>query len=571
MAKIVVMPRIEIDNPFGAIAEILKNEAIPLVRQLALNKDLIAILSDKELTDHIPILKRFAPELLTQDGKIDWNKVEEYANSDDLFKQEIGNYLKRARQSREEFANLPIGAKLEKMFIYKKVSDPLALQKEFLVQKVLEKYKEAIDKANLPEEKKLYLLSFAPELAEKFAQNPTRAIAFIKMLENHSKKKQDTTQEQEGEIGSWRLSLDEQGQKRFGIRLEEPQLTPPQISPPQVPKVVGQGGRGVGQKPVVRQTPQQPPQKPPQQPQQNQQTNQKQDNPPFDPNYRPKTPRLLSAPDLVDLLTFGVGAGVGAGATWLASKFGGRIVREAKRIAGKITGKGARKETQQVAENVAKETTQTGAQKVAGEVVEKQTSKYDERRQRVAERIREQLRAKIPATEGRIVDYTPPQFERVPLTKYKELARQKKLPVPAPKETGWKFANAKPPAPVFREGRIVDYTPPQFERTPLTKYARQIRQQKLPTPAPKETGWKFAEQKSIEIVPRKGKTPSDYVPSPDKLQQLKEQLNRLKQEYSKYPDKLKKLEELEKLLDRLIIVKKQLKDEYELLKRVPRR
>lgn len=70
-----------------------------MIRQLAMNKEQIARLSDTELTDHMPILKQYAPELLTQDGKIDWNKVEEYLKSDDLFKREVANYLINARKT----------------------------------------------------------------------------------------------------------------------------------------------------------------------------------------------------------------------------------------------------------------------------------------------------------------------------------------------------------------------------------------------------------------------------------------------------------------------------------------
>jgi hypothetical protein len=213
-----------------------------------MNKEQIATLSDTELTDHIPVLKQFAPELLTEDGRINWSKVEEYANSDDLFKQRIANYLSKAKKMREEYANLPIGVKLEKMKVYSEATDPLKLQKEFVVERVLEKYNEMIDKADLPEDLKFFLRANAPFFAEMVAQNPTRALAYIKALENVSKKKQDTTQEERS--GGWRLSLDGQGQKKFGISLEEPQLTSPQVSPPQV-SVAGQ--RPVGAPKVGRQ------------------------------------------------------------------------------------------------------------------------------------------------------------------------------------------------------------------------------------------------------------------------------------------------------------------------------
>jgi hypothetical protein len=249
---IVVLPRIEIDNPFGELAEILKNEAIPMIRQLAMNKEQIAILSDTELTDHIPVLKQFAPELLTQDGKIDWNKIEEYLKSDDLFKQEVANYLIDTRRRREEFRNLPIGAKLETMREYGTKTNPQILKKEFTRHFILNKYQEVINNSNLPEDVKLFLLVHAPEFAERVVKNPAYFSAFLNIIAKHSKK-QDEAKQEEGGAGGWRLSLGEEGQKGFGIRLEEPQLTPPQISPPQVPEVAGQKTEVVKQKPVGRQ------------------------------------------------------------------------------------------------------------------------------------------------------------------------------------------------------------------------------------------------------------------------------------------------------------------------------
>ena len=236
---IVVLPRIEIDNPFGTLSEILQNEAIPLVKQLAMNKEQIAILSDTELTDHIPILKRFAPELLTQNNKINWNKVEEYLQSDDLFKQEVANYLINARKSREEFANLPIGVKLEKLGFYSAKSNPQILKKNFMVRIISEKYQEMIKNSNLSEDAKLFLLAHVPEFAEKAVQNPAYFTAFLKILNKHSKQQNITQQEdktetkQDNKADSWQLDLDGQ-QKKFGIRLEEPKLTFPQITFSQV-------------------------------------------------------------------------------------------------------------------------------------------------------------------------------------------------------------------------------------------------------------------------------------------------------------------------------------------------
>jgi hypothetical protein len=257
MANIVVLPTIEIPNPFGVLAEVLGKEVIPFITELSRSKEQIALFSDKELTDHIPVLKRFASDLLTQDGKIDWNKVEEYAKSEDPFKQEVASYLSNVRKMREEFANLPVGEKLEKLSFYATATNPKILEKSFKVKIITEKYNEALDKADIPEELKLFFRAYAPELAEKIAERPELFSSYIKLLENLSKRKQGNTQ-QGGGTGSWRLSLDGQNKKQFSIRLEEPQLTPPQVSPPQIPKVLApqpvspQTPKVVKQKPVVQ-------------------------------------------------------------------------------------------------------------------------------------------------------------------------------------------------------------------------------------------------------------------------------------------------------------------------------
>jgi len=458
---IVVLPRIEIDNPFSELAEVLKNEAIPMIRQLAMNKEQIAILSDTELTDHIPILKRFAPELLTQDGKIDWNKVEEYLQSDDLFKKEVANYLINTRRRREEFRNLPIGAKLEQLDFYGAKTNPEILKKEFMRYTILNKYQEAIEKANLPEDAKLFLLAHAPQFAELTVKNPAYFNAFINILAKHSKKQEET--KQEGETGGWRLSLDEEGQRKFGIRLEEPKLTPPQITPPQVPKVAGQrpvvrqGGGEVVKQDVKAQQRQQPQQA-------NQQIPQ---NLPFDSNYKPRSTGLLSAPDLFDLLTFG--AGVGAG--WLASKFGGKIVggiaRKADEVVGRVFGKKGvenvvGKEAQKVIETTTKKEAQNVASNQAQNVVRQaEKSKYDIRREELAKRIKEEMKRNrgdwVFAEKPKQVN---PEEVRALIKEAMKKEQESKLPVLAPKETRWEFANARPPA-IVKE--MLD-NHPKFER-----------------------------------------------------------------------------------------------------------
>lgn len=464
MANIVVLPTIEIPNPFGVLAEVLGKEVIPFITELSRSKEQIALFSDKELTDHIPVLKRFASDLLTQDGKIDWNKVEEYAKSEDPFKQEVASYLSNVRKMREEFANLPVGEKLEKLSFYATATNPKILEKSFKVKIITEKYNEALDKADIPEELNLFFRAHAPELAEKIAERPELFSSYIKLLENLSKRKQENTQQGSG-TGSWRLSLDGQNKKQFSIRLEEPQLTPPQVSPPQIPKVLvpqpasPQTPKVVKQKPVVQrgqtgnigregQVKQNDKIKTTkeQKPQQSSVMTFWRDGVLWEMRrgkdgkveYIPREVPLVEQD--IDPLTTSFLPRVLSNAGKFISNVFGRV--------SKTLGRGAQKTAEKVVENVAKETAENTASKQA-------------------------------TSEAQNVEK---EFGVVSVKDLKEKARQKMLPVLAPKETRWEFANAKPPAVVFREGRIVDYTPPQFERLSATRLKELARQKDLPKP-----------------------------------------------------------------------------------------
>jgi hypothetical protein len=528
MANIVVLPRIEIDNPFSELSEILKNEAIPMIRQLAMNKEQIAILSDTELTDHIPILKRFAPELLTQDGKIDWNKVEEYLKSDDLFKQEVANYLINTRRRREEFRNLPIGAKLEKMREYGAKTNPQILKKEFMRHIILNKYQEAINNSNLPEEAKLFLLAHAPQFAELTVKNPAYFNAFLSIVARYNKKQDET--KQESGTGSWRLSLDEEGQRKWGIKLEEPQLAPLQINPPQMPKVAEQ--KPVGKQRSVKQSDKQRSDKVVKQNTKVEQTLQRtSQNLPFDPNYRPRTPGLLSAPDLTDLLTLGSGFALGVGAKWLASK--ARNV--AGKVAGKVKGVVSKTPKQQTTENVAKETARNVASRrtdiysrkdVVKEVEEKIRKKMEEDvRQKIQKEKAENLTKRdvpkiyrVDKPQAQPLTKLSPKLEKTPeqisfssverTTTKSPLADLDKLPrvkiAGSQKEVVFVRKPPSPPKDQYfyakhtttpKKVEMLYYTPSQFERVPVIKYAREARKEKLPAPTPKETRWEFANAK----------------------------------------------------------------------------
>ncbi len=248
---IVVLPRIEQENPFGELAEVIGEQALPYLIKLYANKDKIAKLSDTELTDFVEVLQRQAPELVA-DGKINWAKVNEWAQSDDQTKLQVASFLFDAKRVREDFANAPLIAKLQAIDVAGSIN-PQELNKIFVAGKMQQKLTEAIGNSNLPDEYKLLFLANI----EKFVEKPHLIPVLEKILGGTTQAGNTTeTQDSSGMTGSWQFSLD--GSKPFGIQLEEPILTPPQVSPPQIPvvkqqPVVKQGGGGTGQRLVIRQ------------------------------------------------------------------------------------------------------------------------------------------------------------------------------------------------------------------------------------------------------------------------------------------------------------------------------
>jgi len=164
--SIVVLPRIEQENPFGVLAQTISEEVLPYVIALYTNKDKIARLSDTELTDFVEVLQRHAPEL-AKDGKIDWEKVNEWAKSDEKLKQNVANFLLEAKKVREEFANSPLLVKLQTLDMVGALNNQ-ELNKIFTVEKSIKKFVEIVEKSDLPTIWKVVLL----ENAEKFADRP---------------------------------------------------------------------------------------------------------------------------------------------------------------------------------------------------------------------------------------------------------------------------------------------------------------------------------------------------------------------------------------------------------------
>jgi hypothetical protein len=374
---IVVLPRIEQENPFGQLAEVISEQALPYLVKLYANKDKITKLSDTELTDFVEVLRRHASELVA-DGKINWEKVNEWAQSDDPMKLKVASFIFDAKRMREDFSNAPLIAKLQTIDVAS-VVNPQELNKIFVAGKMQQRLAEAIGKSNLPDAYKLLFLANI----EKFAEKPELIPILDKILSEAGTTQQQTTEQGSSGTGSWQLSLD--GSKPFGIQLEEPQLVPPQVSPPQVlvaeqKSVVKRGAGQGGQKPAGGQ----------------QKDNVKpqpqafwRDGVLWEPRvgkdgkieYKPREAPLIEQ-DPFDLVVGGV---VGK----LLSKAGGVI---GKAFGRKGVKKLTEKETQKVAENVAKETAENVATKTTTQDVMGQTSKYDVRRQELKKKIDQQMR-----------------------------------------------------------------------------------------------------------------------------------------------------------------------------------
>ncbi len=214
---IVVLPRIEQENPFGELAQVISEQALPYLIKLYANKDKIAKLSDTELTDFVEVLQRYAPELVS-DGKINWEKVNEWAQSDDQTKLQVASFLFDAKRMREDFANAPLIAKLQIIDVAGSIN-PQELNKIFVASKMQQKLAEAIEKSNLPDEYKLLFLANV----EKFVEKP-HLIPILEKVLGGTTQAGNTVKAQDsgGGTGSWQFSLD--GSKPFGIRLEEPVL-----------------------------------------------------------------------------------------------------------------------------------------------------------------------------------------------------------------------------------------------------------------------------------------------------------------------------------------------------------
>ena len=247
--SIVVLPRIEEENPFGLLAQTISEEVLPYLIALYTNKDKIARLSDTELTDFVEILQRHAPELV-KDGKIDWEKVNEWAKSDEKLKQDVANYLIETKRAREEFANSPLLVKLQTLPLVASLNHQ-ELNKIFTVGKSIKRFAEIVEKSNLPTVWKVLLL----DSAEKYANRPDliEKLERILGLENTEQPtvQQTNNQDTAKNINNWK------------IKLEEPQLTLNLPPPPNITNTQGSRKKSKSKSGVSLPPPPVPPPPPP--------------------------------------------------------------------------------------------------------------------------------------------------------------------------------------------------------------------------------------------------------------------------------------------------------------------
>jgi hypothetical protein len=405
MSNLVVLPRIEVDNPFGAVIKTLSQNVIPFVATLTLNKEAIVQNSDHELTDFIPIIKQHAPDLL-QDGKIDWTKVNDYLQSDDPLKRRVAEYLYNSRRVRENYANQPVLAKLQNLSFVATASNPDELNKIITAVNTQKKFENILKTANIPNEWKLYLLSNM----KNFAGDPEQASMFVNMLEKILGGSNETGSSKEPMQPTFKKNLE----KALDNSIQSPQFT---SQPLNIQEIVS-GGKAKSKSTKNKKT---PPNIPPLSEVlgDNKQTTPNQAKPQSDiiqtfwrdgvkwgvrKRKDGKTEYVLlgEAPLVEQYATDPLTLLLSGSILRLLPKSGEMIGNVARKLfsrgGSKVAGKEAGKEAGKVAEEVASTQAKSEAQNVV-----RQRGNYDERRRQLAERIKEEMRkGKEAQKEGQI-------------------------------------------------------------------------------------------------------------------------------------------------------------------------
>lgn len=184
-------------NPYTdllqSIGQVINNIVLPYM----LNKDQIDRLSDVELSDEKEKIKKILPDVITQDGKIDWDKVQELSTSGNKYAE----HILQVKKNREEFAK---SGALKKLQI---IQDPEVVQSAYQIninpeaEKRLERVAKALEKlAEKNEVIKQYIDMYGGDskaLASDLGITLQGLIQYSLMDKTLNKNQQPTTQPQQ--------------------------------------------------------------------------------------------------------------------------------------------------------------------------------------------------------------------------------------------------------------------------------------------------------------------------------------------------------------------------------------
>lgn len=184
-------------NPYTdliqSIGQIVNNIVLPYM----LNKDHIDRLSDTELSDEKEKIKKILPDVITQDGKIDWGKVQELSTSGNTYAE----HILQVKKNREEFSK---SGALKKLQI---IQNPEVVQSAYQIninpeaEKRLERVAKALEKlAEKNEVIKQYIDMYggdAKALASDLGITLQGLTQYSLMDKTLNKNQQPTTQKQQ--------------------------------------------------------------------------------------------------------------------------------------------------------------------------------------------------------------------------------------------------------------------------------------------------------------------------------------------------------------------------------------
>lgn len=146
--------------------------------------------SDTSLSDLRDKIKAYLPEVINKDGSINFSKLEELASNGN----KLAEYILSVKQHRENFAKAPIIGKLEAIH-NDTLSNILAgndIAKTANILKLSQQFDEALKKANISDDIKLYLALNK----EAFLSDPNKLFTILNLIFNNQQPSQsnNTTQ-----------------------------------------------------------------------------------------------------------------------------------------------------------------------------------------------------------------------------------------------------------------------------------------------------------------------------------------------------------------------------------------